>query len=222
MCFFIFYPSCKEKAVATKGLSGYYIPADQLPRGGLVYTYRNLADTALDNEVWKHVKTPEGQIMSINYDNRQQVVQKQYEHIHPTGILIDSLFLVYHDGSGDSALIPVTVHSNSKFPFQPTDSSQVWLTKLEWHQPDDSLHVVLERRRRFLGDTSWTFEGKEIPAIKFSTEDKFETEEIGWTTSEWKGLEVYALNYGLVYYRRNISKDLRLEFELYKREAASE
>lgn len=218
MCLFIFIPSCKEQGRIANDLSAFYIPVDLIPPRGFIYTYRNLVDTTLDDEVWQHVKTPEGQIKSINYDNRQQVVQKQYERIHSTGISIDSLYLVYYDSLGRNNQIPVRVHSRNKYPFNPQDSSQVWLTKLEWHQPDDSLHVILERRRRFMGDTTWAFQGKQLPAIKFSTEDKFETEKVGWTTSEWKGIEVYALGYGLVYYRRNISNQLRVEFELKKRE----
>jgi hypothetical protein len=44
---------------------------------------------------------------------------------------------------------PVRVLSANRFPFDATDSTKVYLTRLEWWQPEDSLHVILERRRRF-------------------------------------------------------------------------
>ena len=69
-----------------------------------------------------------------------------------------------------------------------------------------------------MGNTTWNWQGKTVPAIRFSTNDSFETEKDGWTTSVWTGEEIYAKNIGLEYYRRNIAEDLRLEFELASRE----
>jgi hypothetical protein len=56
--------------------------------------------------------------------------------------------------------------------------------------------------------------GLSIPAVRFRTEDTFETESAGWTTSTWTGEEIYAWHKGLVYYKRNISGDMILEFAL--------
>ena len=56
--------------------------------------------------------------------------------------------------------------------------------------------------------------GKSIPAIRFSTDDTFETERDGWTSTTWSGEEIYARGIGLVYYRRKISDQLSLEFSL--------
>ncbi|MFZ1561631.1 MAG: hypothetical protein WAT37_16975 [Saprospiraceae bacterium] len=110
--------------------------------------------------------------------------------------------------------IRVKILSPHRLPFQPGDSTKVWLTHLEWNQPLDSLHIVLQRRRRFVGDITWEMDGKSIPAIRFRTEDTFETERDGWTSSTWSGEEIYARGIGLVYYRRKISDMLSLEFEL--------
>ncbi|MEO6130630.1 MAG: hypothetical protein ABIQ02_02195 [Saprospiraceae bacterium] len=182
------------------------------------YSYRNIIDTSADQEIWEHTLTSKNHITSINYDSRQQVVQKQYEQIDYNGLIIDSLVLYSYPVSGSVQRIPVKVLSASKFPFDAMDSSKVWLTKLEWWQPGDSLHIILERRRRFLGPATWVHDGKIIPAIRFRTEDKFETEDAGWTTSEWTGEEIYALGIGLVHYSRNISDKLHLEYDLSSRE----
>jgi hypothetical protein len=173
-----------------------------------------MVDTALDQEVWQHIKTSENLITSINYDHLQQVVQKQYERVVINGVVIDSLILYDTDSLGRRLAYPVKVHSPHRFPFEARDSSQVYLTHLEWWQPEDSLHIVLQRRRRLMGDTTWVFNGQKIPAIRFRTEDQLETELVGWSTSTWTGEEVYAKNIGLVYYRRNISDHLIIEFSL--------
>lgn len=214
MYIFIFLPSCTEREEKVENLSKYYLPLDSLEGGGMVYSYRSLVDTTLDQEVWQYIKTSEGLIRSINYDHRQQVVQRQYERIVPNGVLIDSLILVDYDSLGRAISHPVRVISPHRFPFEAHDSTQVWLTHLEWWQPGDSLHIVLQRRRRFEGKTGWQWQGKSIPAVRFRTEDKLETEKDGWTTSEWTGEEVYAENVGLIYYKRKISDQLLIEFEL--------
>jgi len=218
MCLLIFLPSCIERRDKPLDLSSYYLPIEALDGAGIRYSYRSIVDTTLDPEVWQHIKTSEGHITSINYDPSQQVVLKQYERVVENGVLIDSLILFFYDTLGRTISLPVRILSPHRFPFQPRDSSQVWLSHFEWWQPLDSLHVVLQRRRRFVGDTIWNWEGKPVPAVRFKTDDSFETEKVGWTTSAWSGEEVYAKNIGLIYYRRNISKDLQLEFELESRE----
>jgi hypothetical protein len=217
MCLLIFLPSCKDHVDKTADLSSYYLPMEALEGEGLLYSYRSIVDTTLVPEVWQHIKTSEGHITSINYDPSQQVVLKQYERVVGNGVLIDSLNLFFYDSMGRTLSLPVRVLSPHRFPFQPRDSTQVWLSHFEWWQPHDSLHVVLQRRRRFMGETTWNWEGKPVPAVRFRTEDSFETEKDGWTTSSWTGEEVYAKNIGLIYYRRNISKELELEFELESR-----
>ena len=216
MCFLIIIASCKERAELGTDLSDFYLPLDSLDGEGSRYIYKNLIDSNREPEIWQHIKTSEGQITSINYDHVQQVVQKQYERVVETGVLVDSLVLFFYDSTGIATSIPVKVHSANRFPFGVPDSTVVWLSHFEWWQPGDSLHVILERRRSFDGDTIWNWGGKEVPAVKFHTSDKFETEQVGWTTSGWEGQEIYAKGIGLVYYRRDISPQLRLAFQLEK------
>lgn len=215
MCSLIIVVSCREpKERDIEDLSAYYLPHAALDDRGLVYSYRNLVDPSFGPEVWQHSKTSEGHITSINYDQSQQVVQKQYERVVSNGVLIDSLVLYASDTLGRTISYPVRVISPHRFPFQVADTAQVWLSKFEWWQPGDLLHVVLQRRRQFEKDTVWSWQGKEVPAVKFSTTDILETEEVGWTTSEWKGTEIYGRGVGLIYYRRDISESMRLEYEL--------
>jgi len=214
MCLGLINTSCKSPEAPPEDYSGYYLPVETFPDEGSVYTYRNLTDTFAPPEIWRHTRIGEGLIESLNYGPDGEVVQRQYERVVHNGVFTDSLHLFYMDTSGVRKQINVSILSGSRFPFQPGDSTKVWLTHLEWNQPQDSLRIVLQRRRRFLEDTTWALKGKDIPAVRFRTEDTFETERDGWTSSTWTGEEIYALGVGLVYYKRRISEQLSLEFEL--------
>lgn len=214
MCLGLINTSCKSPKDPPEDYSGYYLPVETFPDEGSVYTYRNRTDTLAPPEIWHHRRKGEGLIESINYGPDGAVVQRQYDRVVHNGVFTDSLQLFYLDTSGVRRQIDVTILSGSRFPFQPGDSAKVWLAHFDWKQPQDSLHIVLQRRRRFIEDTSWVFMGKSLPAVRFRTEDTFETERDGWTSSTWTGEEIYALGVGLVYYKRRISDSLSLEFEL--------
>ena len=214
MCLSLFLASCAKQAENPEDLSGFYFPIESLDSAGTIYSYRSLVDTNLANELWLHVRSSEGHLTSINYDENERVLLKQYERRVANGILLDSLHFYMYDTIGRSIAFPVRVLSPHRFPFNAKDSTQVWLTHLEWWEPGDTTHVVLQRRRRFLGDTTWQWQGKNLQAKRFRLEDKFETEKVGWTTAEWRGEEIYAKNIGLVYYRRNITAQMTVEFQL--------
>lgn len=206
--------SCSHTGRETDGYRDYYVPINTLPGEGKVYTYRNLRDSTAAPEVWRHKRAEKDRIESINYDPNGAETQRQYDRIVIDGVVTDSLVLLFQDSTGQRTQTRVRVISPYRFPFQPGDASKVWLTQLEWNQPGDSLKVVLQRRRRFDGDTTWTYQGKSLPAVRFTTDDTLETEEVGWTNSTWKGIEIYAKGIGLVYYKRSISRDMVLEFAL--------
>jgi len=214
MCLGIINTSCTSLDKKPTDYSAYYLPVEALPEEGSVYTYRNLTDTTAGPEIWRHRRKGDGLIESINYGPDGEVVQRQYDRVVYNGVFTDSLQLYYVDTAGIRNQINVAILSGSRFPFQPGDSTKVWLTHLDWKQPQDSLHIVLQRRRKCIGDTTWVFNGKTIPAVRFRTEDTFETERDGWTTSVWTGEEIYAKGIGLVYYKRRIADKLSLEFEL--------
>jgi hypothetical protein len=188
MCLGIFITACGKPQSNRENISNYYIPLDSLPLGGIVYTYRNIRDPEGKPEIWRHVRKGDG--------------------------LLESTILFSADSTGTVRNFPVHIISPNRFPFVPVDSTNIWLTQMEWWQPEDSLHVILQRRRRFMGHTTWNNKGQSYPAVRFRTDDTFETERDGWSVTSWTGEEIYALNIGLVYYKRNISPELKVEFEL--------
>jgi hypothetical protein len=206
--------ACTPGTEGVNDLSAYYFQVDEFPPSGLTYVFANQQDSMAEPEIWHFNKIASGRMESLNYGPNNNIVQQQYDRFVPNGVLTDSLNLFSTDSIGNKIRIPVKVLSPNRFPFDAVDSSKVWLTHLEWYQPGDSLHIVLQRRRRYMGPTEWMDHGKPIPAILFRTEDTFETESVGWTSSAWSGEEIYALHKGLVYYKRNISGDITLEFAL--------
>jgi len=196
------------------GLSPYFFQPGDWPARGVTYVFANQQDSLAAPEIWHFQKIAPGRMESINYGSENHIVQQQYDRFVPNGVLTDSLVLFSYDSSGHAMRIPVKVISPNRFPFDAVDSTKVWLTHLDWYQPGDSLHIVLQRRRRFMGKTEWNDHGKSIPAVRFRTEDTFETESQGWTSSAWVGEEIYAWHKGLVYYKRNISGEMTLEFAL--------
>ena len=218
MCLFILISACKSPDDATQDLSRYYFPLDSFPPDGMVYTYRNIQDSLAAPEVWRHIKQGPGLLESINYGFGEDIVQRQFDRIVDNGVVTDSLMLYAADSTGMREQIRVYLPSPHRFPFDVSDSTSVWLTKMEWWQPDDSLHIVLERRRKFDEFTTWEHNGKSTPAVRFSSEDTFETEAKGWTSTKWTGEELYARDIGLVYYKRVISDKMVIEFELESRQ----
>ena len=225
MCLSIFIIACGQPVDKQENISSYYFPLDSFPAEGMVYTYRNVGDPEGKPEIWRHVPKGEGLLESTNfnliYDVNSQgtepdtiLVQRQYDRMASNGVITDSLILYSTDTTRTVRPFPVHIISPNRFPFVPVDSSNIWLTHLEWWQPEDSLHVVLQRRRIFMGHTTWQHKGKSYPAVRFRTDDTFETERDGWSETSWTGEEIYALNIGLVYYKRNISPELKVEFEL--------
>lgn len=205
-----------EKAAEPGGLAAYYYPVESFPPEGMTYTYRNKVDSSAYPEVWRYQWLSPGRMLSTNYDGAGREVLQQYDRIVDNGVLTDSFHFVLFDSTQQKHLIRAKVIKPNRFPFHAKDSSMTWATRLDWHQPVDSLRIVLERRRKYAGPAEWQFNGEKIPAVRFVTEDLLETERDGWTTSVWPGEELYAKGYGLVYYKRAINEGMTIEFELVK------
>lgn len=217
MCLFLFNMSCKPGEFEAINYSDYYFPVDDFPVEGMEYTYRNLSDPSSGPEVWRHLKIGDNLIESINYGPTMDIVMRQYDRVVDNGVVTDSLLLFYRDTARIQRQIKANIISPYRFPFEPGDSTKVWLSHIDWFQPGDSLHVVLQRRRRFGGNVPYMMGDKSVPAVRFITEDTFETEKDGWTSSSWTGEEIYAKNIGLVYYKRKFSGQLGIEFYLESR-----
>ena len=58
------------------------------------------------------------------------------------------------------------------------------------------------------------FGGKKVPAVKFLTRELVDQETEGHLELEYGGMEVYAKGIGLVFFKKNISKDWQMAYRL--------
>jgi len=58
-----------------------------------------------------------------------------------------------------------------------------------------------------MGDTTFVFNKREMPAIFFKVKEKIEMENEGVTGQLFEGMEIYAKGIGLVYYEKKVSKE---------------
>lgn len=73
------------------------------------------------------------------------------------------------------------------------------------------------KNRYFAGDTTFVFEGKTYPAVKFELKEHIELDQIGVFESTYPGMEIYAKELGLVYFRKEIQENMMLAYRLKSR-----
>ena len=165
MLFLVLFMACRPSDVRrADDLSVFYYPVDRLPENGVMYYYANVTDSLGGREVWKLRRVGDGVLQSENLDAGGRVLLRQRDRVVLSGVITDSLALLTYASRGARA-VGVTIQKGSRMPFAATDTSSVYLTHLEWWQPGDSLHLVLQRRRKFAGDTVWTWADKSLPAV---------------------------------------------------------
>lgn len=199
--------ACKQDA-PKRDIRAYYYPAEHL-RAGRVYEYVNtgLSEEPV-SEYWYYRAFPRdsGLFLSATfYDQHFQIGQIAREKIVATGALARECFLYEPDTiTRQQAPVPVSIQSPNVFPFQVSDSTGVFLYKLQYHpiwEPDAT--VTLVRNRRFLGDgPMFKFNGKQYPSIRFDVREKISNDHDEENTVEAYGEEWYAYGIGLVYSRK--------------------
>ncbi|MBI5916988.1 MAG: hypothetical protein HY842_16580 [Bacteroidetes bacterium] len=203
--------SCKNE-----GLRSYYYPLDDLETGK-VYEYGPLADE-LDPPVYWHYKSvTEGGIrylLGTSYGPQFSPDQFVREEEVPNGMLLTDFYLYEMDSTGESQKIQGEIEAANVFPFTVSQPPGVLLTSLHWRPLGDSSSITLVRNRQYDRDTTYVFNGKTLPAVKFNTRELVDQEEVGHLELEFGGMEIYAEGLGLVYFRKDISNERRIEYEL--------
>ena len=78
------------------------------------------------------------------------------------------------------------------------------------------VETTLIKNRRFMGDTTFVYQGQTHESILFEVRELFERDdqEEGYFEQEFSGIEIYAKDIGLVYYRKEITSELIIEYQL--------
>ena len=203
-------------------LNKYYYNIDRFAGPGEVYVYQSAGSTALPEEIWHYRYDPGykgNYLISTMYTPAGDVVQKTTERLdrdHAQLLSLDLYYLV--DDSLHS--IEAKVNSPRTFSFAAIDSLPMVNYEMEYYDlssETDSVRVILNKTRRVVGKELFYFEGVEIPAVRVVTREVLETETEGFTESEWTGIEIFAQDIGMVYYKKDINEQFTLEYTLAER-----
>ncbi len=212
------FMACREATTPMPTSSRmFYFDALVLSGAGKMYVYEPVKDPLHPLEIWHKRFTGDyhaSTLYKIQYTPDGAVQQAVVESIDKKGVTLTKLELSYPFGDSIRALSARINEANSFFFGQP-DTAQIARYQIEYREPtDDSVRVILTRERRFVQDESYTYKGKDYPALRYRVNETLETETEGFTESIWQTTEIYALGLGLVYYRKPVNSDFVLEYRL--------
>ena len=201
-----------------KDIRDYYFPLKKLTEG-LVYEYRSVGQDSLSPVFWYYRSfiQDEGVFLTgTYYEYDLNPLQLVKEELVSNGMLLDDLFLYMPDSTGRQQRLDVEVLAGNAFPFTVSDSSGIFLYKVRFEDPNEKGHTTtLIKNRRYLGETTYTFQGKEYQAIRFEVRELIEDNSLteGGIEPQFDGEEIYAKGLGLVYYEKDLG-DQTIAFAL--------
>jgi hypothetical protein len=208
---------------AARDIRNYYFPLKQLT-DGLVYEYR--AADSLTPAYWYYraILGKEGNFLTgTYYEQELEPLQMTREEMVSNGMLLRDLRLFAPDDAGISRTTPVLIEHGNVFPFSVTDSLGVFLYKVSWTD-EEGQQITLTRNRRFLGDTSFHFQGRNWPGVVFSLIESIELDhpQQGYFEQQLQGREGYAKGLGLFFYGKAPNGNPPIIFSLRDRYQMSE
>lgn len=202
-----------------RNIEAYYFPLTELLEGK-VYEYHPVGNDTLPVEYW-YYKTHDldsGRIFTgTYYDEAFSIRQFFTEEIVANGTLMKDYFLYAFDNTGAPLLVPTEILAPNVYPFEVRDSGGIFLFKLRWTSgKDPEVITTLIRNRRYMGSAKHRFQGQVYDCVAFSLRELIDVhiEGEGHSEPEYEGEELYAKALGLVYYKKEISSDVSLEYEL--------
>ena len=202
----------------------YYFPINEL-KDGLVYEYGhpqfdsvapfyNYFRIIKKKDTTSKRSKPLTYLVGMRYNHLFQPEQLSVEERISNGMLLTEGILYQTDSTGKQVSMPMEIEVGSAFPFKISKDG-VFVYNIKWSEVDDPKKFTrLIRNRSFGGDTSYTFQGKIYDAIQLNLKEKVETFDEGFVEHDFNGIEIYAEDIGLVYYRKNVTPELIIEYEL--------
>lgn len=204
-----------------RNIQAYYIPLEEI-EDGLVYEYHAVNTDSLVPFYWYFrliEKMDRTLLSSTYYDHTFTVQQLSTEEIVSTGVILNDLYLYGLDTlTGKQQQNPVRVEWDNAFPFEVTDSTNAYLYKIYWTDIDNPKQKMrLIKNRHYMGDASYSYQGKEVDCVRFLVKELVEIEEEGFQELTFQGSELYAKDIGLVYFKKSIDGKVVQEYELVDR-----
>ena len=201
-----------------KDIRSFYFPIEEL-KAGAIYEYQPVDNDSLASFYYYFKSTEdEGQLFleGIYLNPYMEPTQRTKEEVVSNGTLLTEINFYMPDTSEQVVFVPVEILAGSVFPFEVSDSNGVFLQQLKWSDPSETYSVnTLTRNRRYLKDTSYTYNGDSVDAVKFRLNEVFDNEQVGHLElPQYSGVELYAKNIGLVYFRKRINSNYIPEYAL--------
>lgn len=212
---FILFSHCKEDK---RNIKDFYFPIEEL-KEGKVYEYHSIGNEHDPPFYWYYQTIEQdGNAYLIGtyygYDFSQyQLIQ---EEIVGNGMLLDKFFWFETDTTSNTQYqVPVNVESGNVFGFELSDPPSVLVSSINWRMPSDtSTKMTFVRNRQFEKDTTYSYNSQSYDCLKFYVRELIDNENEGHLEQEYEASEVYAKGIGLIYFRKNIAKEWKMEYEL--------
>ncbi|MEM1216785.1 MAG: hypothetical protein AAGJ82_13910 [Bacteroidota bacterium] len=206
----------------TTDIRAYYFPLRELT-DGLVYEYRDVRNDSLTADYWYYRSLPTDTAFYFTkalYQNDFTQRQLYREEMVANGILVRDLFIYENDSTGQQIPVQAQILQANTFPFEVVDSTLSYPYRARFQLPSQPHgQTTLNMQRRYLGDTTYRFQGTTYPAIQFAISGSVDQRDsiIGDIEPHFKGREIYAKGIGLVYYQRSFGQVSGLQHQLVAR-----
>ncbi len=201
-----------------KNLKSFYFPFEKLEKG-LVYEFKSL--NGMPIEYWMYFsKKKQGtyQFRSVNITPSGKKIQEVIEKEVSNGMKMVEYNLFQYDSTGRQITTALDILSPASFSFSEPDTSNIYVFKAKIQDPfDTSLTTTIIKNKKFDRFDTFKFKGKNYPAVIINLKELIEQEkkDDGYLTPpSYDGEEWFAEGIGLVYYKKNINDDFKIEYRL--------
>jgi hypothetical protein len=185
-----------------ENIESFYLPIDLLA-DGVVYEYESVGKDSFPPYYWyfRTVEQAEGTtyLVGTQYDHNLVPQQLTREAKVKNGMLMEEIFIYVPDSTGKQVQLPVSIEAGNVFPFEVTDSLGIFLYKVRWFTPSDSVTTTVIRNRNFLGFVDYEWQSITYSGLKFGVREIIISQKEGNVEIELEGEEIYLQGIGLVY-----------------------
>lgn len=215
--FLILISSCQNNK--SNNFEDFFYPLSEWEEG-MVYEYQPVNNPDLPAEYWYFRK--------ISIDSSNFLTGQYYDHnftprqifnaeITENGTFTRDYILYEYDSLSHVTQKRAEIIANTGFPFGALDSLSISKLQLKWKNPTEEYpdgYLEMTRNRRFSSHAAYSFKNKSYECIDFEMKELVDDFNDGHLEKEFSGIERFAKNLGLIYYRKEIDKNFVLEYEL--------
>lgn len=224
LCTICFFSSCQvdnQEGYKVRDFMAYYYPVNELQEGR-IYEYRPVNNDSLPVDYWyysTHKVDDELHFTGNYYDSRFEVQQFIREIEKENAMFLADFILYETDTLGKQKPITVEILERNTFPIHFADSTKTFKMGVKWDisGAEVATSLALKRERKYIAMSEYTYKGERLDCAIFKTLENIEHFVIddGYLEPSFPGVEIYAKGLGLVYYKKQLSTDINIEYELY-------